>query len=305
MSAKAPVFSVADRGLLYGDGAFETVLVRHGTPFRIGRHLRRLIGTLELLEIASPWPDLAEAIETIQSLVGEGWPGLEASEATLRVLVTAGTGPSGLLPSAGATSRPTAVLRLSRLERSVPTPLRAVIASRPRSTEGFTSGHKTFGYLESILALREARSRGAEETIFLDANRHAVGGSAANLFAVSGGVLYTPPGEGIREGVTRECVMAIASEAGREVRVGPVSAGLLDEAEEIILTSAIRGPVSVGVLDDEAVGPAAGGEAMGPRGPSDGFDTSWRPVDGSVASWLRREWDQMVEEETRSGMATG
>src|ERR1043165_7014008 len=48
-------FSVFDRGLLYGDGLFETVRIYNGRFFRLGAHLKRMFAGLKLLGIKIPY----------------------------------------------------------------------------------------------------------------------------------------------------------------------------------------------------------------------------------------------------------
>jgi len=47
--------SVLDRGFLYGDGIYETVLIRNGRPFLLGRHLERLRSSAAIIRVDVPW----------------------------------------------------------------------------------------------------------------------------------------------------------------------------------------------------------------------------------------------------------
>ncbi|MGC8582702.1 MAG: branched-chain amino acid transaminase [Thermoproteus sp.] len=70
-------------------------------------------------------------------------------------------------------------------------------------------------YLNSIMAAVEARARGYDEAIMLNAEGKVVEGSGENIFVVRRGVLMTPPLEdGILEGITRETVISIAGDLG-------------------------------------------------------------------------------------------
>ncbi|MGC8973450.1 MAG: branched-chain amino acid transaminase [Thermoproteus sp.] len=70
-------------------------------------------------------------------------------------------------------------------------------------------------YLNSIMAAVEARARGYDEAIMLNAEGKVVEGSGENIFIVRRGVLMTPPLEdGILEGITRETVISIAGDLG-------------------------------------------------------------------------------------------
>ena len=52
---------------------------------------------------------------------------------------------------------------------------------------------KSLNYLNNALAKLEARQRGADEALLLNARRHVAEASVANVFAVRDGALATPP----------------------------------------------------------------------------------------------------------------
>src|ERR1700730_10300379 len=85
--------SVADRGFLLGDGLFETMPVHRHRVFDLNAHLERLASGLALL-------NLAEAVDLAKLRAGIG-DYLEAEDletAVLRLTITRGAGPRGLLP---------------------------------------------------------------------------------------------------------------------------------------------------------------------------------------------------------------
>ena len=68
--------------------------------------------------------------------------------------------------------------------------------------------------MNSLLALREAQSCGADEALILDQGGFVTEASGANVFVARDGVLYTPPRESVLAGITRDTVLAIAGERG-------------------------------------------------------------------------------------------
>jgi len=80
-------------------------------------------------------------------------------------------------------------------------------------------------------------------------------GSSSNVFAVSGGVLRTPPlAAGILEGVTRGVVLHLARRAGIDIDEVPLLPEDLEGADEVFITSTVREIVPVTRLGDHAVG---------------------------------------------------
>jgi branched-chain amino acid aminotransferase len=116
-------------------------------------------------------------------------------------------------------------------------------------------------YLNSELAVMEARRLGFQDAILLDVDGFACEGHGSNLFVVLGGVVHTPPlGESILAGVTRRCILTLLREARVEVREQRIAREMLIVADEVFLTGTAAEVTPVRAVDGKPVG--AGG-----RGP--------------------------------------
>ncbi len=80
--------------------------------------------------------------------------------------------------------------------------------------EAKTVGH----YTNSILATTEAKQKGFDEALLLDANGYVAEGSGANFFYQKGNTLYTPPLGNILPGITRATILDLAKELGYECK---------------------------------------------------------------------------------------
>jgi branched-chain amino acid aminotransferase len=117
-------------------------------------------------------------------------------------------------------------------------------------------GVKSLNYLNSVLAKREARQRGADEALLLNAQGQVAEASGANVFAVHGGVVSTPPAtDGALPGITRRSVLEIAEASGLEARERTLGRVDLWGADEVFLTGSGARIVPVATLDGEPVGP--------------------------------------------------
>lgn len=88
-------------------------------------------------------------------------------------------------------------------------------------------------YLNSIMAAVEARAKGYDEAIMLNAEGKVVEGSGENIFVVRRGVLMTPPVEdGILEGITRDTVITLANDLGVPVLEKSITREELYSADE-------------------------------------------------------------------------
>lgn len=236
-----------DRGFTLGDGLFETLRVKAGTVLRVEAHLARLAAGADLLGMPLPAIDLAMALRQTAEANG-------LSEGVLRLTVTRGTGPRGVLPP--AEPKPTLVITAAPLAPPLP-PARLVIARNTRRNDRSPLAQvKSLNYLDGILARQEAARRGADDAVLLNTRDGVAETSIANLFAIIDGALVTPPrSEGVLPGVMRAAVIA----AGAQDR--PLSMDDLASAEEILLTSAL-GIRSVATLEGRPLPSSAAAERL-------------------------------------------
>ncbi|UZT98246.1 aminotransferase class IV [Chryseobacterium fluminis] len=76
--------------------------------------------------------------------------------------------------------------------------------------EAKVSGH----YVNSILACQEAKDKGFDEALLLDADGYVAESSGANVFFEKNSRLYTPPAGSILPGITRATVFEICERLG-------------------------------------------------------------------------------------------
>jgi branched-chain amino acid aminotransferase len=97
---------------------------------------------------------------------------------------------------------------------------------------GFRIHAKAAGhYVNSILASQEAKAAGYDEALLEDMQGYIAEGPGANVFFEKNGVLYTPAGGNILEGITRATVLEICAELAIPVQVKPCSYEELRDAD--------------------------------------------------------------------------
>ena len=242
--------SVQDRGLSYGDGLFETVRVIGDRAPLWSRHMARLADGGRRLRMAVPEPG-ALWNEVLAATAGLG-------EAVVRITVTRGIGPRGYAPPAepvptrivAAFPMPTADPRL------VAEGLRLRVCDLRLAAQPALAGLKHLNRLEQVLARAEWNDPSIHEGLLLDAEDRVVCATMANVFAVIGGTVVTPPVArcGVA-GVARAEVLA----AWQGVHVRDLALDELRSAQEIFLTSSVRGILPVQAVGDKvfASGPVA------------------------------------------------
>jgi len=229
---------VGDRGLLYGDGLFETLLFAGGTVRNLDAHLERLSGSAATLGIPC---DLAH-VERAIILVAEG----SVSDLAVRVTLTrGGAGRRGYEPPPYAS--PTLMVTAAAYQR--PTgPLRAITATQVRvNPNSPLSRHKSLSALEKVLARAEASQAGCHEAILLNIHGRVAEGAASNLFLRRGDRWLTPPlTEGCLPGIMRRQVMRERGAAEAPLRVTD-----LLNADGVYLTNALMGCIPLAELDGQ------------------------------------------------------
>jgi len=111
-------------------------------------------------------------------------------------------------------------------------------------------------YVNSVLAIDDARRNGYDEAIFLNENGHVAEGGTANLFLIRNGRLVTPPpSDNILEGVTRATVMELAQrEMNIEVVERSIDRSELYVCDELFLTGTMVELAPILEVDHRTVG---------------------------------------------------
>lgn len=249
--------SVFDRGFLYGDSIYETLRTAGGNPVEPTRHLERLRRSAAGIGLEIPFTD-----EALRAAVAETHAASGNPDSYVRVIVTRGAGPLMLDPR--VSESPLLVVLVQELKlppaKLYETGLSVRIVDVHKiSARSLDPTLKTGNYLNSIQALRQAAQSSAEDAIMCSPAGHVAEGATSNVFMVRGGQLFTPSlATGLLEGITRALVMALAGElkiAASEATIWPDE---LRAADEVFLTSSVRGPMPVTTLDGQPIGAGPG-----------------------------------------------
>ncbi|MBV1833549.1 aminotransferase class IV [Novacetimonas pomaceti] len=217
----------SDRGLLLGDGVFETMRVQAGRIAHLPRHLARLYAGLEILMI--PPPPRAGVEDALHRVIAEN----TMTEGSLRLTLTRGCGPRGLLPPEGVSPTLLIVPFPPSVARA---PDAHLVTSRMRRDENSPlSRVKTLNYLPNILALMEARQRGGNEAVLLNIAGRVAEANASNLLIQRDGMLLTPPvTDGALPGIARSVLLDM-----RLVRERTLTLADLPGAEAVVLINSM------------------------------------------------------------------
>jgi len=234
--------AASNRGLNYGDGLFETLLIHNGRPRRWQGHMDRLgIGCERLGLPMPPQSILLREVQTVSA-------GL--IDAVVKIVICRGGQARGYLPPEGedcvrivsAYRYPEGIAKLARKG------VRARICELRLAIQPALGGMKHLNRLEQVLASAELRKTGAQEGIMLDRQDHVVSAIAANIFLVMEDRLLTPRLDlcGVR-GVVRSHIL---TSFGPRCEQRRVTLDMLQEADEVFICNTVKGIVPVTAIDD-------------------------------------------------------
>jgi len=254
---------IMDRGFLFGDSVYEVLRTYDGVPFAWPEHLERLRASAAGLRLPVPIGDdeLVRRIRTTLAMARAG----AAGELYVRVIVTRGLGATPSIDLAQATGPARCLVLVRPLPPLPAAPAELVIVDRLRiDRRALDPALKTGNYLNSVLALAEAKARGADDGIMLNAAGHVTEASTSNVFLVAEGTVRTPSlATGILAGVTRAQVLDLCRDQGIPVCESDLTAADLRAADEMFLSSTLREVWPVRSLDGRTVGYGAAVTAAG------------------------------------------
>ncbi|MBS1949513.1 MAG: Branched-chain amino acid aminotransferase [Cytophagales bacterium] len=207
--AKGAAASLFSQTMHYGYGVFEGIRAYatiHGTKiFKPYEHFERLIMSCQLLNIPFNY-----SLEELTQLSYQVLEKNNLSSAYIRPLVI--TGENMALSGSQESTLMIATWKWPKYfsHKEIDICISSIERPNPKSTK---VDAKTCGqYVHAILASNEARQRGFDEALMLDANGFVAQGPGANFFFEKNGVLYTAPQGNILPGITRQTVIEICNE---------------------------------------------------------------------------------------------
>lgn len=231
-----------DRGLMHGLGLFETILAVDGNPVFADRHLDRLARGCERFGWSLDIPGLLRDMNELPTANG-----YTSGRSRIRLAVTGGSGLIGDL-TAGEDRM---ILMTASRAAEPPATTTAILSPFVRNERSAVAGLKCSSYAENNAALDHARRLGFEETVFLNTAGELCEAATSNLFLVKDGVLFTPSlTSGCLPGITRAVVLELAGQLGISCEEEDLAAARMDDADEVFLTSSIRGVMGLSRFGD-------------------------------------------------------
>jgi D-alanine transaminase len=240
-----------DRGLLFGDGVYETLRVVEGRILWLERHLERLRHSLAESRIREP-VGIADSLDELRHAEG-------LENGSLFLMVTRGSGPRTHLPSPDLEP---GWLVLPTHHAHAPLASRALAAVTAPDWRWARCDIKTTSLMGTVLGKMRARDAEADEVLFVSPDGELREGGSSTLFVRRRDRLYTHPLDGhVLPGITRQRVLRAAATCGFQL---VEEAPLVEQREswqEAFLCGTLTGIQPLVSLDGQPIG---GGKQTAP-----------------------------------------
>ncbi len=258
LSKSEAKISIFDRGFLFGDSIYEVTLTYNKVPFLLEEHLDRLWNSANAL-----YMPIQFSREELKEEIHRGLTRLNLNRIYIRLIITRGEGLIGLDPDL-ATQQNLIII----FKELPPNPqewyekgVHMVIADIMRNPKkAIDPNIKSGNYLNNVLAMSQAKAKGAFDAIMLNHKGQVTEGTTNNIWIVQGEKVMTPPLKaGLLSGITRATLLKIGQKKGILMSESNFTADTLKNADEVFFTSSTKELVPVTKIDESPIGPGQPG----------------------------------------------
>lgn len=235
--ATVPLANIA---YAYGFGVYESIRVKHGTPYFLAEHAERLMESARIIGLDHPFsgPFVEESVTSLTQKTESGAYNLKLlligghtkNAAELNIICSNPLFPDRKLYRKGVHCT------IYDYERAFPQA-------------------KTLNMLQSYLAYREAKADDAYDALLINRDGCVTEGTRTNFFCLRGKTIITPPERQILLGITRKVVLMVAAENGFEIIRQDIPLDKLSQYDGAFLTSTSSGIMPIRSIGDFAFGP--------------------------------------------------
>jgi branched-chain amino acid aminotransferase len=194
--------SILDISLLRGFGVFDYLRTYRGKPFHLAEHLARFKYSADQLGLTLP-----NTLEEIEEIVHIVQAKNNLSEASIKILLTAGTSPDQFTPLPTSQLIVFAYPLTNYPAHFYSEGIKVITTSLSRSIP--TS--KTTQYTSAIVAMQKGKTENAQEALYLSPSGEILEATTSNFFAFKGDTLYTCCSDQVLIGITREVILRLAA----------------------------------------------------------------------------------------------
>ncbi len=244
------VIQPEDRGYNFGDGIYEVIRVYAGVLYQWDEHIARLYRSAEGINLTLPWSK-AELRAISEELLRRN--ALQTSDGIVYLQISRGVAPRQHDVPANPL-KPVITAFARQKARPVQELQHGITAALVPDLRWLMCDIKSLNLLGAVLAKETAKKAGANDCI-LHRDGIVTECSAANLFAVKQGELYTHPATNlILHGITRQTIISLAAKNGIGVHEVAFDTAFVQSADELFLTGTVSEIMPIVKLDGVPVG---------------------------------------------------
>ncbi|HIE40363.1 MAG TPA: D-amino acid aminotransferase [Thiomicrorhabdus sp.] len=242
--------STQDRGFLFGDGVYEVIPVYNGQLFSFEEHLQRLKNSLNAVQIQNPLSD-TQWLDILTHLIQKHpW-----TDQYIYLQVTRGIQmqrdhlpADNLTPTVYAYTNPLKSVSETIIQHGI-----SVITLE--DIRWLKCDIKAIPLLPNVMMKLAAKAQQADDAILISREGYITEGTASNVFIVKNGTILTPPNsQKLLPGITRKVIERIANAHKIPLIEQDITESMLNEADEIWLSSSTKEALPVTRLNGCAVG---------------------------------------------------
>jgi branched-chain amino acid aminotransferase len=241
--------SPGQAGLMSGWGLFTTMRIIEGIPFAFERHWKRLSRDAQKIRCPFPFSE-----ETVRGQLNEVLRANHVREGCARVYA--------IYNQVGfwRSDEDLPTVDLVMCSADLPPhrePVRLALREHGRHAASPLAGVKVTSWLNNVWNLYEAQQAGYDEVVLLNERGEVAECTAANIFCVREGRVFTPPlSSGCLEGVTRGVVLEIGAGVGVPVEERTLRPEDLYSADGVFISSTNRGVIAAGEINGRKIATA-------------------------------------------------
>ena len=237
LDASEPCLTPGQVGLMTGWGVFSTLRVRDGVLFAWDRHVARMRRDAALVHV--PFPESPDELHaSLLRLVEAN----RALNATLRVNILRNNGGAFHVPTAREFDVIAFTSDLADWGESV----KLGVVTQARHSQNPYAGTKVTSWAFNLTWYEKAHEDGFDEVLLLDESGYVSECTSANLFAIFGDEVRTPPLTcGCLPGITRELLLTEIDASPYTIREQALTLNDLEAADAVFITSTTRDLLAV------------------------------------------------------------
>jgi branched-subunit amino acid aminotransferase/4-amino-4-deoxychorismate lyase len=236
--------SPVNRGLMYGDGCFDTLRAYKGKFLLLEQHYKMLSLALEYLGMKEPFGETQFREYILTTLEANG---AEEKEVVVRTQCWR-EGGRGYKTDAASCSWMISLSELPALETEYSL---ATVTTNAIPNEALNRHLKLSNGLNYIMATREASTKGAADALMLTTEGYVSETTIANLFWIKGDTIYTPSAKcDLYPGLTRELLKVLIKGTDMTLEEGEFRVKDILNADFVFGSNSIREVFPIQSIDE-------------------------------------------------------